>query len=91
MAKKRKTASKSSRNSKLRAKTRNSRDRVLIGDGPPCSRCLMTTSAWKHSAEWVPTPGKGHYAFWYQCQNDACITHQIMPPEAFEPAKRQKP
>lgn len=63
-------------------------DRVKIGDGPPCFRCLQTTVAWKHSADWKPTPGKGYYLFWYQCLNEVCTTTQIMPPEAHQKPAR---
>jgi len=58
-------------------------DRVRLGDGPPCFRCLAITTAWRHPDNWTPPAGKGHYSFWYQCMNDACLTNQIMPPEAF--------
>lgn len=60
----------------------NHSDRVSMGDGPPCPRCHQITTAWKHSDNWAPRPGRSYYLFWYQCKNDACTTQQIMPPEA---------
>lgn len=63
-------------------------DRVKIGDGPPCFRCLQTTVAWKHPESWRPEAGKGFYTFWYQCLNEACTTNQIMPPEAYQKPSR---
>lgn len=52
-------------------------------DGPACHRCSAPTAVWRHPADWKPTPGRGYYEFWYQCQNEACLTHQIMPAEAY--------
>lgn len=57
--------------------------RVQLGDGPPCPRCLQITRAWKHAPDWTPPARQNYYEFWYQCMNDACLTNQIMPPEAF--------
>jgi hypothetical protein len=55
--------------------------RVSIGDGPPCPRCQSVTLAWAHGADWMPTPGKNYFQFWYECANRECLTTLIMPPE----------